>query len=191
MMKYILFFLLFFSTNLNTFCQVRVLTRDNKCRVSIFYSDSDYQDKRKLLEQINSFLSENYPKIDYPIYLSGWFDAKSSYSITFDGMYGSSLGKDKNELADLIKDNELNKPSIKIDIDLTDLENSLKVIEYGIKEKKALEKKFNKITKIIDKGKFISGEDEESIIIEEKDLQQILSKPPSKKVSAFMKNIQE
>lgn len=73
-MKYIICVLLFSLINFKTFSQVKVLTRNNKCKMSIFHSDSDFQEKRKLLDQLNSFLSEYYSEIDYPIYLSGWFD---------------------------------------------------------------------------------------------------------------------
>lgn len=139
---------------------------------------------REWLQFLNLFIQENYANKAFPlykatpVYLTGSFDrADNDLYIT----YSSRMDIDDFELdkfKEMINDGSITPPCLEIGVNPNNIEETLKLLEYGLKKEKKLKNKFWKVLE--------SSKNTDTIIIKDKGLKSLLTNPPSKKITKFL-----
>ena len=170
---------------------ITTITTYNECTLSFacptesnWRESEEFLKSEKFLDRVVLFIREYYPKLDFPIYM--WSSSYYSISLSYGHEGGKYVNMEKEDFEQFIEEHPFAKLGIEVRVDLSDIAGSLTLIEYGIKQKKKLEKQYYKLRKKVDKGEDLTIEEDNSIEIEEEDLLPILSRPPSKKVANFL-----
>jgi hypothetical protein len=105
-------------------------------------------------------------------------------SIAYRGMSDFLLDKTDDELKKLKQENYTDIPSLYLQINPTNIEETIKLIEFGLTKEVPLKKKFWKLR---EKGyKNITDKDEESLIINHKAIKKVIRQSTSKKIKLFL-----
>jgi hypothetical protein len=168
---------------------------------------------RQLLDYLFFYMYRNHPSINYNIYFTtdafrklstNYYPPTDTYSksldkdaidteeqvscytisIAYRGMRDFLLDKNDDDLKELIQENYTDVPSLYLQINPTNIEETIQLLEFGLTKEAALKKKFWKLR---EKGyENITDKDEESLIINHKQIKKVIKQPANKQIKLFL-----